>query len=66
MTLTIDSKSMTRGGTVMNLLGLIMLLFSFMPSSSGATGLGGLNMMQIGLFFLVIGFVMIIYGVYSS
>jgi len=55
-------KSLIGGGIGFVILGIIMIVFYTMPGTSGARGMGGMNMMQIGIVFLIIGIVMMVTG----
>ncbi len=55
-------KSLIGGGIGFVILGIIMIVFYTMPGASGARGMGGMNMMQIGIVFLIIGIVMMVTG----
>jgi len=39
-----------------------MMILYALPGASGGRGMGGMNMMQIGIFFLIIGIIMFILG----
>jgi len=55
-------KSLIGGGIGFLLLGIFMNVLFTMPGASGGRGMGGLDIMQIGLLFIVIGIIMIIFG----
>lgn len=56
-------KSLLGGGLGFLVLGIFMIFLSTMPGASSGTGAGGLDMLQIGIVFLIIGIVMAILGV---
>jgi hypothetical protein len=55
-------KSSIGGGIGFLILGIFMVFLFSMPGASGGRGIGGLDIMQIGLIFIVIGIIMIILG----
>ena len=55
-------KSLIGGGIGFVILGIIMIVLYTMPGASGARGMGGMNMMQSGIVFLIIGIVMMVTG----
>jgi hypothetical protein len=55
-------KSSIGGGIGFLILGIYMVLLFSKPGASGSRGIGGLDIMQIGLLFIVIGIIMIILG----
>ena len=56
-------KSLIGGGIGLIILGIFMIILYTMPSASAGRGAGGLNIMQFGIIFLVIGIGMMILGV---
>jgi hypothetical protein len=52
-------KSSIGGGIGFLILGIFMVFLFSMPGASGGRGIGGLDIMQIGLIFIVIGIIMI-------
>ena len=55
-------KSLIGGGIGFLILGIIMIMLYLQPGASGGRGVGGLNIMQIGIIFLLIGIFMLILG----
>jgi hypothetical protein len=55
-------KSLIGGGIGFLILGIFMIVLFALPGASSGVGAGGLNMMQIGILFLVIGIIMLILG----
>lgn len=55
-------KSLIGGGVGFLILGIFMMILYALPGASGGRGMGGMNMMQIGIFFLIIGIIMFILG----
>ena len=55
-------KSLIGGGIGFLILGLFMMTLYTMSGASGGRGAGGLDMMQIGILFLIIGIVLLISG----
>jgi len=55
-------KSLIGGGTGFIILGIFMIFLFTMPGASEGKGMGGMNMIQIGIIFLIIGIIMIILG----
>jgi len=56
-------KSLIGGGVGFIALGIFMMVLSTGAGASGATGMAGLSVMQIGILFAAIGIGMIILGV---
>lgn len=63
MTYWKEWKSLIGGGIGFIALGVFMMVLSTRAGASGATGMGGLSVMQIGILFAAIGISMIILGV---
>lgn len=57
-----ERKSLIGGGIVMIILGIIMFGLYSMPGASSARGTAGMSMGTYGIFFLIIGIVMIVAG----
>jgi len=56
-------KSLIGGGIGFLILGIFMMILFIQPGASSGRGAGGMNMMQIGIIFLLIGIIMLILGV---
>jgi len=56
-------KSLVGGGIGFVVLAIFMVALSTLPGAEGATGAGGLDMMQIGILFAAVGIAMVILGV---
>ena len=56
-------KSLLGGGAGFLILGIIMVILFLQPGVSGGRGPGGLDIMQIGLIFIIIGIVMLMLGI---
>lgn len=63
MTYWKEWKSLIGGGIGFIILGIFMMILFTMPGASAARGAGGLNIIQFGIIFLVIGIVIIILGI---
>jgi len=57
-------KSLIGGGIGFLILGIFMIMLITLPGASSGRGAGGLDIMQIGILFLVIGMVMLILGIF--
>ncbi len=55
-------KSLLGGGIGFLILGIFMIVLFTLPGASGGRGMGGLDMMQIGIMFLIIGILLLISG----
>ena len=55
-------KSLMGGGIGFLILGIFMIILFTLPDASSGTGASGLNIMQIGIVFLVIGIIILILG----
>jgi len=52
------------GGIGFLILGIFMIVLFTLPGASSGRGAGGLDVMQIGIVFLIIGIIMLILGVF--